>query len=124
MSDVRTIEGQRDFVFGSWYVIAPYAYKSYKKFGRGALVVEFTGRIAAPVLKSKYLLRGAGGTEEDLEQMINQYHPDTEVVILFIFYEPSGEVIGHSYGKFVDDDPLLTPAALYDQPPRFEQRFK
>ena len=99
--DMKILEGRRQFVFDSWRVLAAYAYSGYLQQGRGAVVVG--GDIQAPDSElPKWVTPGvAGQLNKELADMIAQYDPEDEIVVVF---ELRGFAV--TFGRYgVDDYP-------------------
>ena len=107
MHDMKTVEGRRAFVFDSWGNFAGFAYAAYLNYGRGSVVLE------RPQRGTKYLphylsLRDGGITDSDVSRCLQEYDPQTEIVVLFKL--PDGE---YAYDRYSTDNPKEAPREVF-----------
>lgn len=106
--DVRTIEGRRAIVFGLWDYLALMAYQAYKQHGRGALILA-GDRNGADKPPYPYLVPDDNpDMDHDLAEMIDQYDPDREIVVVFAL-----RGFANAGGCYQVEDDQQTPAAIY-----------
>jgi hypothetical protein len=109
MYDVKTVERRRAFVFDSWRNFAGFAYAAYLNYGRGVVVLERSQRDA------KYLpyylsLRDGGITDSDVRRCLQEYDPQTEIVVLLKL--PDGECV---FDRYSTDDPREAPREVFEK---------
>jgi hypothetical protein len=90
---IDTAEGHQTLIRLQWREFAAFAWREYLSLGRGAIVVDLkraamerTGKIPTYYVadQSEKLRKRGGWPNDDVEEIIESYDPEQDVVFLFI----------------------------------------
>jgi hypothetical protein len=122
IEDLDTPEGHVAFIRSQWRDFAAFAFEKFLSQGRGAVVVDLKSaerlgenlRVPTHYVadRSESLRRLGGWPSDDIEEIIQNYNAEQDVVFLFLRLD------GDVYHYNVSDD--LTPPEAYSSKPREE----
>jgi len=119
MEDLDTPSGHLAFIQSQWRDFAAFAFEKFLSQGRGAVVVDLKSaekhgdnlRVPTHYIadRSEPLRKLGGWPSEEIEELVQTYNPEQDVVFLFLRLD--GEVFQYN----ASDD--LTPPEAYSAKP-------
>jgi hypothetical protein len=122
IEDLDTPQGHIAFIRSQWREFAAFAFEKFLSQGRGAVVIDLKNadklddNLRVPthyvVDRSEPLRKLGGWPSDEIEEIVQTYNPEQDVVFLFLRLD--GDVFHYN----VSDD--LTPPEAYSSKPQQE----